>query len=80
MVCDFADIKAVWKEIESSLDHQDLNTTLAEAIPVTTAELIAFWICKVFKLHDVPVHSVRVWETATSFAEVNVSEVWSNGF
>lgn len=79
MVVDFADIKAIWKErVEPKVDHQFLNETL-DGI-VTTAENIAAWILCEFHSADprIQVKSVRVWETATSMAEVSYMEVWSD--
>lgn len=69
MVVDFADIKDVWKKIEPSLDHKYLNETLP--IPVTTAELIAAWVWEQFSDHGVKVSCIKLWETPTSYAEIN---------
>ncbi len=80
MVIDFADIKRVWKkELEPVLDHQDLNESIGSAIPATTAEYIAAFICSIFHGSHVPIESVTVWETVTSAATVRYSEVWANG-
>jgi 6-pyruvoyl-tetrahydropterin synthase len=53
-------------------DHQFLNDVLP--VPVTTAENIAAWIAvEMIEGLDgmrVAVEFVRVWETATSYAEV----------
>jgi 6-pyruvoyl-tetrahydropterin synthase len=76
MVVDFNDIKAVWRDIEPQLDHKHLNDSLQI---VTTAENIAWWILSRFHASGVAVNKVRVWETATSMAEVDYAEVWANG-
>lgn len=71
MVMDFGDVTDVWrKHLEPLLDHRDLNVTLAGTIPHTTAELIAYWIHDRFRSHlGKSVERVRVYETATSYAE-----------
>lgn len=80
MVVDFADIKTFWKrELEPLLDHKDLNVTLEAHVPATTAECIAFFICAQFRVRRFPIKEVEVWETETSCATVDVSEVWLNG-
>lgn len=69
MVIDFSDLKAIWTaHLEPLLDHQDLNATLINAVPVTTAENLAHWIYSQFS-ERVPISAVRVWETATAWAE-----------
>lgn len=77
MVIDFADLKAIWKdELEPKLDHQDLNVTLADVVPVTTCEMLATWIRDTFfnslntSLTPPMQVRVRLWETPTSYAEV----------
>jgi 6-pyruvoyltetrahydropterin/6-carboxytetrahydropterin synthase len=69
MVVDFGELSAFWKEsVEPLLDHRDLNETLD--VPVTTAEWIAYWILGAFRARfGAKVERVRVWETASSFAE-----------
>jgi 6-pyruvoyltetrahydropterin/6-carboxytetrahydropterin synthase len=73
------------------LDHHDLNETLASGedgdpcdhreIPVTTAEMVATWIYGRIIEHasarGIKLLCVRLWETATSYAEVNQSD-WEN--
>lgn len=79
MVVDFADIKAIWKEqIEPLVDHRDLNESLIPEIAVTTAENIAYWMCKVFRESGLPVLTVEVWETETSSARINVREIYAH--
>ena len=78
MVCDFADLKEIWKhKCEPWLDHQFLNDTLP--VPVTTAEWIALWIHGIFAAEvelvrddiGIDLHYVKVWETASSYACVS---------
>ena len=73
MVIDFSDLKTIWTTFcEPLLDHQDLNVTLASEVPVTTAENLAAWIHGEFKKQLPPgvmLDGVRVWETATGWAE-----------
>lgn len=70
MVRDFGDLSSIWREhLEPLLDHRDLNVTLA-VLDATTAERIAEWIHGVFSDRlGSTVERVRVWETATSWAE-----------
>jgi 6-pyruvoyltetrahydropterin/6-carboxytetrahydropterin synthase len=69
MVLDFARIAAAWRLVEPHLDHRFLNDVLD--FP-TTAENLASYLLT--RLHDAQpaVCSVRVWETATSWAEVSL--------
>jgi len=69
MVYDFGDVASIWKaQLEPLLDHRNLNETLD--VETTTAELIAQWIYNRARvlMGDV-VERVRVWETASSWAE-----------
>lgn len=71
MVLDFSDLKKIYKEeIEPLVEHQYLNETLKDLVPVTTAEQVAHWIYKVFKKHCPQLVKVRLYETPTSYAEV----------
>jgi 6-pyruvoyltetrahydropterin/6-carboxytetrahydropterin synthase len=80
MVVDFADVKMVWEtELAPLFDHKDLNETLDELVPETTAECLAVFICAVYREKKFPVKDVEVWETETSNARVTASEVWVNG-
>lgn len=72
MVVDFAVISAAFKErVFKVCDHQYLNEVLP--IPVTTAEWIASWIhgemSDALDTSERRVAFVRVWETATGYAE-----------
>lgn len=79
MVLDFSELGAVMKaRVIDRLDHQDLNVVLADVVSVTTAENIARWILGELRaalIDKLPggtfgeVESVKVWETATSWAE-----------
>lgn len=69
MVIDFADIKRVFKDhIEPLVDHKYLNETIP--VPVTTAEVLAGWIWKVYADKGMTPCSVRLWETPTSYAQI----------
>ncbi len=67
MICDFAEIKSVVKELVlSKLDHAYINDVLSQP----TAEYIAQWI---FRVLDEPLRGdkcelfeIRVWETENS--------------
>ena len=73
MVLDFSDLgKVVREKIIDRLDHQDLNVVLADEMTVTTAENIAAWAYAQLSVGlGTPFGgvTVRVWETATSWAE-----------
>jgi 6-pyruvoyltetrahydropterin/6-carboxytetrahydropterin synthase len=82
MVVDFYEIGEVMSPlVEKYLDHHFLNETLVDSgiIPVTTAEMIAVWIFEQVWARQlgVPV-VVRVWETRTSYAEVEYRDwaIW----
>lgn len=79
MVIDFSELSQAMKAyVIDPLDHQDLNRVLVDPgeLPVTTAENIARWIMGELSgvewSRDVVVESVKVWETATSWASVSV--------
>lgn len=79
LMIDFGDIKEIWKkEIEIFLDHRYLNETLPPMN--TTAENIVVWIFEKMrealqeeerqnKYTGARVEFVRLYETATSYAE-----------
>ncbi len=75
MVLDFGDLSKFWdKNIHSVLDHQFLNQVLGH-IAAPTAEHIGLWIRDTIRggliLPDGAfLKWVRVYETATSYAEV----------
>lgn len=74
MVVDFSDLGAAFKQLVfDRVDHQDLNVVLADEVPVTTAENISRWVFRELERAKLPVYSVKVWETATSWAEVSVA-------
>jgi 6-pyruvoyltetrahydropterin/6-carboxytetrahydropterin synthase len=78
MVVDFTRLSAFLKEdIVTTLDHHTVNDT----VPNPTAENIAFWVAKRFRIilpelypesrYILPrLAVVRVWETEDSYAEV----------
>ena len=79
IMMDFTDLKEIWKtEIEISLDHRYLNETLPPMN--TTAENMVGWIYEKMKaalnkeerqqqFNGARVEFVRLYETATSYAE-----------
>jgi 6-pyruvoyltetrahydropterin/6-carboxytetrahydropterin synthase len=67
MVLDFALIGKAWHPIFEQLDHRFLNDVLD--FP-TTAENLAAWLLEELRAKVPAVVAVRVWETATSWAEV----------
>lgn len=78
MVLDYADLdKLVNEHVISLVDHYNLNDVLPEPYQPTTAENIACWAFDTLEPHvalaccDAPIKltSVRVWETARSWAE-----------
>jgi len=81
MLMDFAVVAEAWKLIEDQLDHRNLNEQLPPQFHPTTAENIAGFLFAYFasELDDAPgagprgvhVEAVRVWETATGWAEVS---------
>lgn len=71
MVVDFGDIKIAFRErVHDRCDHHFLNDVLP--VPVTTAENIAGWILgEMDDALDGRVKWVRVWETASGYAQVD---------
>ncbi len=73
MVMDFDQIKQLVKEqILGKLDHQYLNEVL-DFRP--TAENMAVWMVKVLRKAGLPVKFVRLYETPTSYIEVEGEDV-----
>ncbi|KKN68955.1 hypothetical protein LCGC14_0446400 [marine sediment metagenome] len=78
MLIDFYDVTVAAKEIIGLLDHTFLNDT-AKAhldVDVTTAENLAYGLFNFFfrrishrPIGGIHVEKVRVWETATAYAE-----------
>jgi 6-pyruvoyltetrahydropterin/6-carboxytetrahydropterin synthase len=66
MVLDFARLKAAWVPMHQRLDHRFLNDLLD--FP-TTAENLAGYFLTELRATVPEVFSVKVWETATSWAE-----------
>ena len=78
MLVDFTVIGAALKELHALVDHTFLNDVVRErlGVPVTTAELLArgFYLFLVERLETLEgfratVEKVRVWETASAYAE-----------
>lgn len=73
MVMDFAELKTIVnEEIVDVCDHQDLNVVLADHVPVTTAECMVDWMLRTLRRRDDRIFKVRLFETASSYAEVEV--------
>jgi 6-pyruvoyltetrahydropterin/6-carboxytetrahydropterin synthase len=79
MVVDFSILSVFLKEyVVGALDHRDINTI----IPNPTAENIAHWILKQFRIalpmfkesSNPKLHVVRIWETPDSYAEVILND------
>jgi queuosine biosynthesis protein QueD len=79
MLYDYYHLGEVWKEIESILDHKDLNAVLPELHGATTAENLACWLFGRFVdgvaqrsvWDDVNVVNVIVSETDGTFAKAD---------
>lgn len=69
MVLDFKDLKKMVKDVViSTHDHVDLNTIYEN--PTAEAMVVTIFVALLAVLpHDVRLESVKLWETATSFAE-----------
>ncbi len=93
-VMDFGDVKQIVKEkIVNQLDHSFLamgNEPAYEALKYTgtkitrlgfrtTAENLALFICHTLRGAGLPMYSVRIWETPTSYAEVLAEEIPQSG-
>jgi len=71
MLIDFASLKQIVQDkIISKLDHTYLNDVFSFE---PTAENMADWILKELRQH-LPIYSVRLYETPTSYAEVTVDD------
>ena len=69
MVVDFGRISQVVKtQIMPLVDHKHLN----DRFLVPTAELVAVWILEVLSQYNMSVFKVRLWETETCYAEVQL--------
>lgn len=79
MVVDFGDVKDAFnRRVHDRLDHKNLNDVLRGEVPVTSAEHIAHWILGEMRAEfpetnplDPRVEWVRVYETATAYAEAS---------
>lgn len=81
MTMDFGTLKHIVKEqIVDQLDHKDLNTVTLPGFPnhMTTAENMVAWMWELlvaqidaaYLSEGVQLVAVRLWETATCYAEV----------
>ncbi|AKG34963.1 6-carboxytetrahydropterin synthase QueD [Paenibacillus durus] len=93
-VTDFGDIKALVKEhVVDKLDHAFLakgDEPVLESLKVsgsktaelsfrTTAENLASYIAYTLKMSGLPVHSIKLWETPTAWAEVLAADIPEEG-
>lgn len=67
MICDYSEIEAAWQPIHDMLDHQCLNDVPGLENPTT--EILAPWILREFKKSGLPVVSVRVFESSSTWCE-----------
>lgn len=66
MVCDYAEIAAAWGPVHDAIDHRQLNDV--EGLENPTTEVLAPWIADRLR-GKIPLHSVRVYESATTWCE-----------
>jgi len=93
-VLDFSDLKAAVKEhIVDKLDHAFIAAGNEPALAVlretnskvallgfrTTAENMSMYICHRLREAGLPVYSVKLWETPTSWAEVMAEDIPPGG-
>lgn len=67
MVVDFSEIAAAWGAIQEALDHRTLNDVPGLENPTT--ELLTPWILARMIAAGLPVVSVRVHESSTTWCE-----------
>lgn len=73
MIMDFAVLKTVIADVVDQLDHKVLNTVFNHRNP--TAEFMAVWLLDQIEAKlpaDVHVSRIALWETPTSFVELEV--------
>lgn len=68
MVADYADIADAWEPIHAVLDHHNLDS-VPELRGRSTTESVAWFILREFRKGPLPVVSVRVYESATTWAQ-----------
>jgi 6-pyruvoyltetrahydropterin/6-carboxytetrahydropterin synthase len=75
MVMDFGDLSLIVKEaVIARLDHYDLNDVTRLH---TTAENMTHWIWDTLVAAGLPddlIHRIRLWETASAYAEITREE------
>lgn len=73
MVLDFVQLKQVIKEkVIDKLDHQYINDIVSFR---PTSENIALWMISILKEADIPVKFIRLYETPTSYVEINEGDI-----
>lgn len=93
-VMDFSDLKKIVKElIVNKMDHAFIaegNEPVLKALIETgskvcilgcrtTAENMTKYICNELMKANLPIWSIKLWETPTSWAEVHVSDIENTG-
>lgn len=93
-VIDFSDVKHIVKKtVVDQLDHSFIAMGNEPVLSVlketgskvtilgfrTTAENLSMYIAHELRLANLPVYSVKLWETPTSWAEVNISNIPETG-
>jgi len=68
MVCDYAEIAEAWQSVHELLDHRYLNDI--QGLENPTTEMLAPWILERLRRWDIPLISVRVYESASTWCEV----------
>lgn len=75
MIIDWGDVAEAWAPIHAALDHRTLNDVpglenpTAEVLAAWIAERLAQWTAANCPL-DCALHSIRVYESSTTWAEV----------
>ncbi len=74
MVIDFGEIKQKVESLVDSLDHSNLNEIRILGFPAEqpTAERMVLWFRKVLQEWSLPVSLIRLYETPTSWIEMDV--------
>lgn len=93
-VMDFTDLKEIVKElVVDPMDHAFIakgDEPILEVVKASgskfyelgfrsTCENMSLYICHLLKQNNVPVHSVKLWETPTGWAEAFADDLPENG-
>lgn len=69
MLVDYADVAESWSTVHAKLDHRVLNDVGGLENPTT--EVLAAWIAERLR-RELPLCAVRVYESATTWCEVEI--------